>query len=100
MAEECGFIDQSAEIYIPRCLKGSFADLDSELYWESVMQERNELLTGTLKVFAFFFIIHISIFIKAKYYFSTLMVQCTVMIYLMNSKNIILLSLEKLSVGW
>lgn len=50
MARECGLIDQSAEIYIPRFLKGSSTEPDSELSWESVMQEGNELSTDTLQV--------------------------------------------------
>lgn len=50
VARECGLIDQSAEIYIPRFLKGSSTDPDSELCWESVMQEGDELSTDTLQV--------------------------------------------------
>lgn len=50
MARECGLIDQSAEIYIPRFLKGSSTEPDSELCWESVMQEGDELSTDTLQV--------------------------------------------------
>ncbi|KAI7892078.1 uncharacterized protein EV154DRAFT_506232 [Mucor mucedo] len=49
VARECGLIDQSAEIYIPRFLKGSSTDPDSELCWESVMQEGDELSTDTLQ---------------------------------------------------
>lgn len=50
VARECGLIDPSAEIYIPRFLKGSSTDPDSELCWESVMQEGDELSTDTLQV--------------------------------------------------
>jgi cation-transporting ATPase 13A2 len=50
VARECGLIDQSAEVYISRFLKGSSTDPDSELCWESVMQEGNDLSTDTLKV--------------------------------------------------
>ncbi|KAI8048154.1 uncharacterized protein B0P05DRAFT_481058, partial [Gilbertella persicaria] len=49
VARECGLIDQSAEIYIPRFLKGSSTEADSEIYWESVLQEGNELSTSTLQ---------------------------------------------------
>jgi cation-transporting ATPase 13A3/4/5 len=50
VARECGLINQPAEIYIPRFLKGSSTEPDSELSWESVMQEGNELSTDTLQV--------------------------------------------------
>lgn len=50
VARECGLIDPAAEIYIPRFLKGSSTEPDSELSWESVMQEGNELSTDTLQV--------------------------------------------------
>ncbi|KAG2228910.1 hypothetical protein INT48_004448, partial [Thamnidium elegans] len=49
VARECGLIDQSAEIYIPRFLKGSSTDPDSELCWESVVQEGDKLSTDTLQ---------------------------------------------------
>ncbi|KAL9560358.1 hypothetical protein PS6_000297 [Mucor atramentarius] len=49
VARECGLIDPAAEIYIPRFLKGSSTEPDSELSWESVMQEGNELSTDTLQ---------------------------------------------------
>ncbi|CEP11235.1 hypothetical protein [Parasitella parasitica] len=52
VARECGLIDQSAEIYIPRFLKGSSTEPDSELSWESaIMQEGyyNELSQETLQ---------------------------------------------------
>ncbi|KAI8367719.1 hypothetical protein BD560DRAFT_331250, partial [Blakeslea trispora] len=49
VARECGLIDRSAEIYIPRFLKGSSTEEDSELCWESVLQEGNELSTTTLQ---------------------------------------------------
>lgn len=62
VARECGLIDQSAEIYIPRFLKGSSTDPDSELCWESVMQERNELSTDTLKVLALFYFTHLHVY--------------------------------------
>ncbi|KAI8989576.1 hypothetical protein BDB01DRAFT_782373 [Pilobolus umbonatus] len=49
VARECGLIDQSAEVYIPVFLKGSSVDPDSELNWESVVQEGRELSTDTLQ---------------------------------------------------
>jgi cation-transporting ATPase 13A3/4/5 len=50
VARECGLVDQSAEIYIPRFLKGASTDPDSELCWESVIQEGKELSIDTLQV--------------------------------------------------
>lgn len=50
MARECGLINQPAEVYIPRFLKGSSTDPDSELQWESVMQEGYVLSNDTLQV--------------------------------------------------
>lgn len=50
VARECGLINQSAEVYIPRFLKGSSTEADSELRWESVMQEGYDLCNDTLKV--------------------------------------------------
>lgn len=49
VARECGLINQSAEVYIPRFLKGSSTEADSELRWESVMQEGYDLSNDTLK---------------------------------------------------
>ncbi|KAI8367020.1 putative P-type ATPase [Choanephora cucurbitarum] len=49
VARECGLIDSSAEIYIPRFLKGSSTEEDSELCWESVLQEGSELSPTTLQ---------------------------------------------------
>ncbi|KAG1455987.1 hypothetical protein G6F55_006757 [Rhizopus delemar] len=49
VARECGLVDQSAEIYIPRFLKGASTDPDSELCWESVIQEGKELSIDTLQ---------------------------------------------------
>ena len=50
VARECSLIDSSAEIYIPRFLKGSSTEEDSELCWESVLQEGSELSPTTLQV--------------------------------------------------
>lgn len=50
VARECGLIDQPAEIYIPRFLKGSSTEPDSELCWESVVHEGDKLSTDTLQV--------------------------------------------------
>ncbi|GAA5795327.1 hypothetical protein HPULCUR_000683 [Helicostylum pulchrum] len=49
VARECGLIDQPAEIYIPRFLKGSSTEPDSELCWESVVHEGDKLSTDTLQ---------------------------------------------------
>ncbi|KAI8968365.1 hypothetical protein BDF20DRAFT_981485 [Mycotypha africana] len=49
VARECGLIDQAAEIYTPRFLKGSSTDPDSELCWESVVKEGDELSKDTLQ---------------------------------------------------
>ncbi|KAI7905260.1 uncharacterized protein BX663DRAFT_430318 [Cokeromyces recurvatus] len=53
VARECGLIDSSAEVYIPRFLKGSSTEPDSELCWESVMHEGNKLSTDTLQPYYF-----------------------------------------------
>lgn len=50
VSRECGLVDQSAEVYIPRFLKGSSTEPDSELVWESVIQEGRELSVDTLQV--------------------------------------------------
>lgn len=50
VARECGLIDSSAEVYIPKFLKGSSTDPDSDLSWESVMQEGQYLSPDTLQV--------------------------------------------------
>jgi hypothetical protein len=50
VSRECGLIDQSAEVYVPRFLKGSSTDPDSELRWESVVHEGDELSSDTLQV--------------------------------------------------
>lgn len=49
VARECGLIDSSAEVYIPKFLKGSSTDPDSDLSWESVMQEGQYLSPDTLQ---------------------------------------------------
>ncbi|CEG69341.1 hypothetical protein RMATCC62417_05429 [Rhizopus microsporus] len=49
VSRECGLVDQSAEVYIPRFLKGSSTEPDSELVWESVIQEGRELSVDTLQ---------------------------------------------------
>ncbi|RCI06202.1 hypothetical protein CU098_003218, partial [Rhizopus stolonifer] len=49
VARECALVDQSAEIYIPRFLKGASTDPDSELSWESVIQEGKKLSIDTLQ---------------------------------------------------
>ncbi|KAI9271989.1 hypothetical protein BY458DRAFT_509141 [Sporodiniella umbellata] len=49
VARECALVDQSAEIYIPRFLKGASTDPDSKLSWESVIQEGKELSIDTLQ---------------------------------------------------
>jgi cation-transporting ATPase 13A2 len=50
VARECGLVDPCAEVYIPKFLKGSSTDPDSDLSWESVMQEGLQLSPDTLQV--------------------------------------------------
>ncbi|KAF7728451.1 hypothetical protein EC973_006131 [Apophysomyces ossiformis] len=49
VSRECGLVDQAAEIYTPRFLRGSSTDPDSQIIWESVLQEGDELNSNTLQ---------------------------------------------------
>ncbi|KAI7870527.1 P-type ATPase-like protein [Spinellus fusiger] len=49
VSRECGLVDQGSEIYIPKFLKGSSTEADSELVWESVLHEGNRLSGDTLQ---------------------------------------------------
>ncbi|KAI9025770.1 putative P-type ATPase [Phycomyces nitens] len=49
VSRECGLVDQGSEIYIPKFLKGSSTEPDSQLTWESVLHEGDELDRDTLQ---------------------------------------------------
>ncbi|KAI8370583.1 uncharacterized protein BYT42DRAFT_502417 [Radiomyces spectabilis] len=49
VSRECGLIEKAAEVYIPRFLRGSSMELDSEIVWESVLQEGRQLDGDTLQ---------------------------------------------------
>ncbi|KAG0164153.1 hypothetical protein DFQ28_011560 [Apophysomyces sp. BC1034] len=50
VSRECGLVDQAAEIFIPKFLRGSSTEPDSQIVWESVLREGDELNSNTLQV--------------------------------------------------
>lgn len=50
VSRECRLVDESAEIYVPRFLRGSSTDPNSQLAWESVLSEGQALDNSSLEV--------------------------------------------------